>query len=60
MLARQGATEPSSVDKALLHVPRRVDSVIRKLLAKRPEDRFQTPNDLAIELQSILRKLADG
>jgi serine/threonine protein kinase len=60
MLARQGATEPSSVDKALLHVPRRVDSVIRKLLAKRPEDRFQTPNDLAIELQAILRKLADG
>jgi serine/threonine protein kinase/WD40 repeat protein len=60
LLARQGANEPASVDKALLHVPVRVQDVIRKLMAKQPENRFQTPIELANELQTILQKWADG
>lgn len=60
LLARQGANEPASVDKAMLHVPIRVQDVLRKLMAKQPENRFQTPLELANELQIILHKYADG
>lgn len=41
-------------------VPAAVDALLRKLLAKDPDERFQTPNELAAELQTIVQKLADG
>jgi serine/threonine-protein kinase len=41
-------------------VPAAVDAVIRKLLAKDPAERHQTPNELAAELQTIVQKMADG
>ena len=44
----------------MLRVPAAVDRLLRKLLQKDPADRYQTPVELAAELQSILQKLADG
>jgi eukaryotic-like serine/threonine-protein kinase len=43
-----------------VRVPAAVDAVLRRLLAKDPNDRYQTPHQLASELQSILQKMADG
>ena len=36
-------------------VPPRVAAVVRKLMAKRPEDRFQTPAELAAELGALMQ-----
>ena len=46
--------------KKNVRVPAAVDAVLRRLLAKEPYDRHQTPSELAGELQSILQKMADG
>jgi serine/threonine protein kinase len=35
-------------------IPPEIDSVVQKLLAKKPEDRFQTPGELADRLAAIL------
>jgi serine/threonine protein kinase len=60
LLAWKGATGPANASKEMLHVPAVVDQLIRRLLSKGPEDRCQTPNELANELQAILQKLAAG
>lgn len=41
-------------------VPRPVEEVIRRLMAKRPQDRYQTPVQLASTLQVLLGQLARG
>jgi serine/threonine protein kinase len=46
--------------KKNVHVPVLVDGVLQRLLAKSPDDRYQTPIELADELASIVRKMADG
>ncbi|MSQ94422.1 MAG: hypothetical protein EXR98_07690 [Gemmataceae bacterium] len=50
----------SDVDPKLLHVPAPVAAVIRKLMAKSPDERYQTPVELADTLQTIVKQLADG
>lgn len=40
-------------------VPAEVDRVVRKLLEKRPERRFQTPIELANELAEVMKVLAE-
>jgi eukaryotic-like serine/threonine-protein kinase len=42
--------EPPAVDKLRPEVPPGVGAIIRKLLAKKPEDRYQTPAELAAAL----------
>jgi serine/threonine-protein kinase len=54
------ANAKAGVARKMLYVPAAVDRVVRRLLAKDPDDRYQTPAELATELQSILQKLADG
>ena len=49
-----------TVDEERLTVPTPVDEVLCRLLAKRPEDRYQTPIELANELQSLLKQMAAG
>lgn len=46
-LLRHGTEEPSPVEQ---DVPAPVLAILRRLLAKKPEDRFQTPADLAAAL----------
>jgi serine/threonine protein kinase len=47
--------EPEPVQRLRPEVSQPVSAVIRRLLAKRPEDRFQTPAELAAVLQDLLR-----
>lgn len=53
----EGAPRPTEGDA---HIPAVIVKLVHRLLAKRPEDRFETPLDLANELQSILTQLANG
>jgi serine/threonine protein kinase len=46
---------PPSVDQLRRDVPASVAAVVRKLMAKRPADRFQTPTELASALESLSR-----
>jgi serine/threonine protein kinase len=52
-----GKTRPKSEQ---VEIPAEVGAVVRKLMAKRPEDRVQTPDDLAAILADLLRRLAKG
>jgi serine/threonine protein kinase len=49
-LIRHGTEEPAAVERLRPAVPAAVGAVVRKLLAKRPEERFQTPAELAAAL----------
>jgi hypothetical protein len=55
--SRLGATK---LPRRLLHVPEPVESIVKKLMAKRPEDRYQTPADLALALEQALERMAQG
>jgi formylglycine-generating enzyme required for sulfatase activity len=46
-LYKHGFEQPTSVERLRPEVPPSVAAVVRKLMAKRPEDRFQTPAELA-------------
>jgi tRNA A-37 threonylcarbamoyl transferase component Bud32 len=50
-IARHLAQEPVPVEQVRSDVPATAAAVVRKLLAKRPEDRYQTPAGLAVVLQ---------
>jgi eukaryotic-like serine/threonine-protein kinase len=39
------------------HVPARLEQIVNKALAKNPDERYQTANDLLIELQNLKREL---
>jgi hypothetical protein len=46
-LLKHQLDEPEPVEKLNPEVPREVAAIIRRLMAKRPEDRYQTPAELA-------------
>lgn len=46
-------TEPEKPTKYQMSIPSRFEGVVLKLLAKRPEDRFQTAADLLKELERL-------
>jgi len=54
-LQRKGQTK---VSRRLLAVPDSVAAVVKKLMAKRPEERFQTPGELAAALDKVVEGLA--
>jgi serine/threonine protein kinase len=60
LLAWKRTQIPGSMLKEMLRVPAPVDEVVRRLLAKDPGDRYQTPIELANELQAILKQMAAG
>ncbi|MFO0863128.1 MAG: serine/threonine-protein kinase [Gemmataceae bacterium] len=43
-----------------LYVPQEVEAVLRKLMAKKPQQRFQTPGEVAIVLEGIVESLRQG
>jgi WD40 repeat protein/tRNA A-37 threonylcarbamoyl transferase component Bud32 len=54
-LTRHLMAQPVPIDKQRGDVPAEVRGIIRKLMAKRPEDRFQTPAELARALEAFCR-----
>ena len=60
LLALHGKEGVAGLHQAMLLIPRRVEDLMAKLLAKNPDDRFQTPIELANDLQTILQQLGDG
>ncbi len=60
LLEWKGPSGPAQVSAEMLHVPAQVDELLRRLLAKRPEQRYQTPIELANELQALLKQMAAG
>jgi WD40 repeat protein len=54
-LDRQRWETPPSVDQLRPEAPAGVAAVVRRLLAKRPEDRYRTPADLAAALEELAR-----
>jgi len=51
-------SQPEPVEAVRRDVPPEVAAVVRKLLAKQPEDRYQTPAELAEALQEVLKGLS--
>lgn len=47
--------EPKAVEQVRPDVPASVAAVVRKMMAKKPEDRYQTPAELAAVLASVFR-----
>jgi serine/threonine protein kinase len=47
--------EPAPVDRVRSDVPAEVIAVLRKTMAKRPEERYQTPAELAEDLEPFTR-----
>jgi serine/threonine protein kinase len=54
-LDRQRWETPPSVDQLRPEIPAAVASVVRKLMAKHPDDRFRTPAELASALEQLTR-----
>jgi serine/threonine protein kinase/Leucine-rich repeat (LRR) protein len=53
-LMRHQVKEAEALEKLRPETPPAVTAVVRKLMAKRPEDRFQTPGELAAALVGVL------
>ncbi len=57
-LLKHQMEEPEPVERLRPDIPERVVLVVRKLMAKRPEDRYQTPAELIHALDSALAPVA--
>jgi len=54
---RRGAAK---LPRRVLNVPDHVAAIVKKLMAKRPEDRYQSPDELAQALDASLERIARG
>jgi WD40 repeat protein len=54
-LLRHQQTPPPPIEESRPDVPPRVRTVLSRLLAKEPKDRYQTPTDLGADLAAALR-----
>jgi tRNA A-37 threonylcarbamoyl transferase component Bud32 len=54
-LDRQRWETPPSVDQLRAEVPPAVAAVVRRLMAKHPDDRYRTPGELAAALEQLTR-----
>ena len=54
-LDRQRWEHPPSVDQLRRDVPPAVAAVVRRLMAKHPDDRYRTPSELAAALEQLAR-----
>jgi serine/threonine-protein kinase len=52
-LIRHASDDPVPIDKIRPKVPAEVIRIVARLMAKRPEDRFQTPGELALALEPL-------
>jgi len=57
-LMHEAAKTGKRIDEAFYSVPPQVEAVVRKLMAKHPDDRFQSPAEVAFVLEHVLAHLA--
>ena len=57
-LVRHGTTEPQPIEQLRTDLPPGLAAIVRKLMAKDPASRFQTPSDLATALEPFAREAA--
>ncbi|GIW81967.1 MAG: hypothetical protein KatS3mg105_3774 [Gemmatales bacterium] len=51
---RHQVEEPKAVERFRPEVPFEISQILRKLMAKKPDDRFQTPKELVAEIEKHL------
>jgi serine/threonine-protein kinase len=54
-LFKHALEEPRPLEEVRPEVPQTVAAVVRTMMAKRPEDRYQTPADVAAALDAVLQ-----
>jgi len=54
-LFKHALEEPEALEGLRRDVPPAVSAIIRRLMAKKPEDRFQTPAEVAAALEQVLQ-----
>jgi serine/threonine protein kinase len=59
-VAKHLQAEPPPIDKFRSDVPPALSQMLRRMLAKRPEDRYQTPGELAAMLVELVPKGAES
>ncbi len=59
-LLKHRLEEPKRLEEVRKDVPAAVVGVVRKLMAKRPEDRYQTPAELVADLSGKVGRLAQA
>jgi eukaryotic-like serine/threonine-protein kinase len=60
LLIWQGEAGSECVTDEMLRVPAPVERIVRRLMQKDPDDRYQTPIELANQLQTIVTQLVNG
>src|SRR5262249_48240955 len=58
-LLKHANEEPPPVESLRTETPPEIAAIIRKMMAKKPEDRFQTPAEVAQALKPYCRGLSD-
>jgi serine/threonine-protein kinase len=59
-LIKHRSEEPAPVEQVRPEVPTEVGAVVRKMMAKRPEDRYQTPAEVAAVLKDFTGRIGSG
>ena len=60
VLLQQMTSSAAELRKTGLRIPRAFDELLRRLMRKDPQDRYQTAQAVLADLQSITRSLEDG
>ena len=60
ILLKHQTEEPPAIEKLRPEVPAGVAGIVRLMMAKKPEDRYQTPGDVAEALGNLVRKRGDA
>src|SRR5262249_18271620 len=59
-VAKHLQAEPPPIEKYRKDVPTAVEQTLRRMLAKRPEDRFQTPAEVAVAMAELIASADSG
>ena len=52
--------EPPAIGRFNYEIPRSLERIVRKALAKRPDERYQDARDMLADVKTVRRKLASG
>jgi Tol biopolymer transport system component/serine/threonine protein kinase len=52
--------EPPAIGRFNYEIPRSLERIVRKALAKRPDERYQDARDMLADIRTIRRKMASG